>query len=272
MAADAAKPYPVFSPRRLQRQLLVDEVIRSTAMGGVCVAFFVLLTTGLGGSTLIVVAAVGALLAWVGLSTVGARVMRQLPGLTALLENNPVVGEPRLREMLGRRALPRWVRLMVVHRLAVLRHRQQDFVASSAIAQTLLTTPRPGPANIHRAHLLLLLAEARLELRDATGAWLTLVELTRTPLGLTEALQRLALRTRYELMVGQNESAVHAIEQKTRLAELMPAPQCGALHAMLATAAQRAGHPDWHARLWPRVELLCSKQELDQLRAGGLLG
>lgn len=264
----------VFSPGRFRRALFIDGAIRAVAMGAVFIAFFILLTVGGGlsggGSTMAVVMAVGALLAWVGLSAVGARVARALPGLGAALESNPAAAEPVLAEMLGKRALPRWVRMMLMHRLATLRHRQQDFVSSSAIAQTLLTTPRSGPAKAQRAHLLLLLAEARLEMRDAVGAWLALVELSRTPLDLTEALQRMALRTRYELLVGQDEQALHGIEQKVRLAELMPAPQCGALHAMLAAAAHRAGRHDWVDRLWPRVELMCSEEEIGQLRRSHL--
>lgn len=236
------------------------------------VAFFVLLSVGLGGSTLMVAVALGVVLGWVGLSAVGARVARALPGLSAVLDANPVAGEAALADMMSKRALPRWVRLMLMHRLAMLRHRQQHFVESSAIAQTLLITARPGPASIHRANLLLLLAEARLELRDGVGAWLALVELARTPLGLTEALQRMALRTRYELMVGQPDHALAGVEQKMRLAELMPAPQSGALHAMLAAAAKQAGRDDWFDRLWPRVELLCSPAEIGQMRDNGLLG
>lgn len=259
-----------FSPARFRRALWIDGAVRAVAMGAVFLAFFILLTIGVGGSTVAVVMAVGALLAWVGLSAVGARVARALPGLGAALESNPEAAEPVLAEMLGKRALPRWVRMMLMHRLAALRHRQQDFLSSSAIAQTLLTTPRPGPAKSQRANLLLLLVEARLELRDALGAWLALVELGRTPLGLTEALQRMALRTRYELLARQDEQALRGIDQKMRLAELMPAPQCGALHAMLAAAAQRAGRQDWVDRLWPRVELLCSEEEIGQLRASGL--
>ncbi len=269
---DPANRVPPFSPRRLQRELALDNAIRTAAMVALFLAFFFLLSVDRAGSTLTVALALGVVLGWVGLSAVGAKVAQSLPGLSAAIDRNPAAGEAALAQLMRKRALPRGIRLMLMIRLAMLRHRQQHFVESSAIAQTLLTTPRPGPAGSHRPHLLLLLAEARLEMRDATGAWLALVELARIPLGLTEALQRMALRTRYELLVGEYDLTLAGIERKSRLAELMPAPQCGAFHAMLAAAAQRAGRDDWFAHLWPRVELLCSEPELKQLRESGMLG
>lgn len=267
----AVRRLPSFSPSRLQRELAFDSTLRAAALLGLFLAFFVLLSFGPGSSVLKLVLIVFMVLAWVGLNLTGARVAQSLPGLANVLENNPAAGETALVSLMNKRALPRWVRLMLTHRQAVLRHRQQNFAESSAIAQTLLTTPRPGPAASHRGPLLLLLVEARLELRDAHGAWLALVELSRTPLGLTEALQRLALRTRYELLVGQSEETLKGLEQKTRLAELMPAPQCGALHAMFATAAKHAGRDGLHTQLRSRVELLCSEDEIVQMLEGGLL-
>ncbi|MEM1447083.1 MAG: hypothetical protein AAGF84_13575 [Planctomycetota bacterium] len=271
-SAEPAVRLPAFVPSRLQRDLALDGFLRVAAMVLLFLAFFVLLSVGLSGSLVTVVLALGIVVGWISLNTVGARVAQSLAGLTALIDNDPQAGEAMLAELMRKRALPRFVRLMLGHRWAVLRHRQQDFVESAAIAQTLLTTPRPGPAAGHRAHLLLILAEARLEMRDAAGAWLALVELGRTPLSLTEALQRMALQTRYELLIGKPAHALSQAGHKIRLAELMPAPQSGAFHAMLAAAAQRLGRNDWFDRLWPRVELLCSEAEIKQFRENGLLG
>jgi len=268
---DAARRVPAFSPHRLQRELAFDGAIRTAGMAALFLAFFVLLSVGLGGSTLTVALALGIVLGWVGLSAVGAKVAQALPGLPLLIESHPAAGEAKLADLMKKRALPRGVRLMLMVRLAMLRHRQQHFAESSAIAQTLLTTPRPGPAGQHRGQLLLLLVEARLELRDAAGAWLALVALAQTPLGLTEALQRMALRTRYELLVGEHAQTLAGIEQKASLSELMPAPQCGAFHAMLAAAAKRSGRDDWFDHLWPRVELLCTETEIGHLRESGLI-
>lgn len=115
---------------------------------------------------------------------------------------------------------------------------------------------------------MLMLAEARLELRDLAGAWLALHALASTPVSLSEALQRMGLRARYEVMAGHDEAALDRAEEKIRLAELMPGPQCGAYHALLATAAQRVGRNDDHRRWWGRVELLCNPEQIAQLGTG----
>ncbi|MEM9881588.1 MAG: hypothetical protein AAF800_01570 [Planctomycetota bacterium] len=261
----------VFDARQARRRLEIDTAGRRVLFALSIAAFAALLLFGPGGPPAAVVAAVGVLAVWLALGFAGARTMRELPALGNLLDRDPDAGEARLDELQRQKLLPRWVRLMLLHRLAVLRHRQQRFAESAAIAQTVLTTARPGPAATHRGHLLLLLAEARLELRDLPGAWLALTELYRRPLGLHEALQRLALRTRYELSAGRPDAAVAGIDRKVALAELMPGPQCGALHAMLAAAARDAGRDDWHRALWPRVELLCGAEQLAQMRGSGLI-
>ncbi|MEL7087137.1 MAG: hypothetical protein AAGL98_01645, partial [Planctomycetota bacterium] len=215
-----------------------------------------------------VLGAVVLVIGWVMLNRAGAGVMRALPQVTAVAEQHPAAGEAALADMLGKRFLPRWVRLMLYHRLALLRHRQQRYGESAAVAQCLLTASRPGPTGRHRANLLLLLVEARLELRDAVGAWMALHALAQTPVSLNEALQRMALRARHEVMAGQDAAALHRAEEKIRLAELMPGPQCGAFHALLATAAHRVGRADDHRRWWARVELLCSPEQIQQLDQG----
>ncbi|MEM1107751.1 MAG: hypothetical protein AAGH99_03580 [Planctomycetota bacterium] len=267
----AGRQLPPFSPGRFQHELAFDGLLRTGAGVSLFAAFFTLLSFGGGSSVVAAALAIAIVVGWIVLSALGAKVAQALPGVTALLENNAAVGESTLAELLSKRALPRGLRLMLFHRLAMLRHRQQNFVESSAIAQTLLTTPRPGPAAANRAHLLLMLAEARLELRDAAGAWLALVELARTPLGLTEALQRMALNTRYALLVNQPAYALAGFEQKMSLSELMPAPQCGAFHAMLAAAAKRVDRDDWFEQIWPRVELLCSEEEIAHMHESRLI-
>lgn len=244
---------PAFRVGRFRRELAWGELLRGVLVVAVLTAFLASVSSsGIG-------AAVGLIGAFAGFGALFVRnvgVARRLPQLGALIERDPAAGESALAELMTKRALPRWVRLTLYHRLAMLRHRQGDYAASSAIAQTLLTTPRPGPAASHRPHLLLLLAEARLELGDAWGAWFALAELARTPLSLTEALQRMALRTRYEVATGRDEVALAGVAEKVRLAELMPAPQCGALHALLLTAAERAEQEAWRGWLAQRVELL----------------
>ena len=265
---EARARLPVFRPQKLSWRLRIDAWLRGIALAALFVAFAFLIGTGAGGSAAGVLGAVVLVIGWALLNRAGAQVARTLPQLGALADQNPAAGEAALADLLNKRLLPRWVRLMLVHRLALLRHRQQRYGESAAIAQTLLTAERIGPVARHRANLLLLLVEARLELRDPVGAWMGLDALARTPVSLSEGLQRMALRARYEVMAGQDAAALHLVEQKVRLAELMPGPQCGAFHALLATAAHRLGRADDHRRWWARVELLCSPEQIKQLDEG----
>ena len=279
------RPTVAFTPARLRRELWLDGLLRGAALLAILVLFFGLLGLGVKPvslaagvvwpgagdaawvaplDTLVAVALIVGL--WVWLALVNARVAKAMPGLSLLLDHDPSAGEAMLADLLKRRGLARWVRLMLYQRLATLRHRQERFAEAAAVAQSVLVTPNAGPADRGRGALLLLLLEARLELRDAIGAYLALVAVTQTPVSLTEALQRMALRTRYELMIGRDAAALEMAEQRLRLAELMPGPQCGALHAMMALAAKRVGDLPQHERWWKRVELLCSPEQVEQIR------
>src|SRR5690606_16278358 len=100
------------------------------------------------------------------------------------------------------------------------------------------------------------------------AAYPPLRELHAMPLSLAEQLQRLALQTRYELLIGRHGEAVRDVKRKVELAELMPAAQCGAMHAMLATAADRARQKELGAWLWERAKLLLTPSQLAQIAAG----
>jgi hypothetical protein len=114
-----------------------------------------------------------------------------------------------------------------------------------------------------RTHLLFLLTEADLNIGELAGAHAALLDLHRATLGLMEVTQRAALQTRYEVLAGQDQQALSNLEQKIQSAELMPAVQCGGLHAMLAVAAGRRGERELESWLRRRAELFCTAQELE---------
>lgn len=205
---------------------------------------------------------------WVPLSMTTSRVARTLPMIGGTLAGRPREAERLIGEQLARKPVMRWARLLLYHRLATLRHHQGRFDESATICQLVLQQPLAGPAASAKPHLLLMLAEAQLCRDDLPGAHRALDALHRTRLSLTDAIQRLALQTRYALKAGQYEHALTHGRRKVELAELMPAPQCGAVHAMLATAAHKAGRPELAAWLWERAELLCPPQLMQELRRG----
>jgi len=213
------------------------------------------------------IAAVVVIGGWIGMSLVSAKVTRDLPQLTAMVDSNPAVAEDALVDLLERKPLLRWLRLLLYHRLAAVRHHQQRHAETVMICRGVLSYPL-GPAEPARAHLLLLLTESSLAIGDVYGAYHALTGLAHAKLSLTEALQRLALQTRYESMIGADDAALWALEHKLALAELMPAVQCGSLHALWARSADRAGRDDLAGWLWSRAELLCTPPHLDAMRQG----
>src|SRR5690606_3974932 len=96
-----------------------------------------------------------------------------------------------------------------------------------------------------------------------------LMPLAMMPLPLVEQMQRMALQTQYEVMLGYDARALHDLDRKLALAELMPPAPSGAWHADLAVAAERAEQSDLAAWLRHRAQLLCDPRQWEQLHAGG---
>ncbi len=263
---------PNFRPRRFAWELARDAAMRWAVVGAVVLLMVGLFVFEAGGSVVSLIAAVVVIGAWIGMSLVSAKVTRDLPMLTAMVDSDPATAEDALVELLERKPLLRWLRLLLYHRLAAVRHHQGRHTEAATICRAVLAHPL-GPAEPARAHLLLLLTESSLAVGDVYGAYHALLGLHATPLSLIEALQRLALQTRYESLIGADEAALWALEHKMALAELMPAPQCGSLHALWARSHDRlradTGGGDYSRYLWLRAELLCSPEQFAALRQGG---
>lgn len=257
-----------FDPERFAKQIAFDDLVRATLIVGVVIAL--LMTLLLPGlvilSGLIAPAIVLGIWLWLSVST--ARVARSFATFSELMATEPSQAEDTLREVLRLRPVMRWARLLSYHRLAGLRHLQRRFAETAAICLCLLSQPLKGPAAATRPHLLLMLAEAQLEIGNLPGAYHALAHLQQTKLGLAQSLQRLAIQTRYELVIGAYDSVLHRARAKVELAELMPAQHCTTMHAMLATAAQHAGQTRQSDWLWERTRLLAPADLLEQIKKG----
>lgn len=266
MPKDTINP---FEPDRFAKQIAIDDMLRAVLIAAVvCAMLSTLLLPG--------VAVVSGLLAplvvlglWMWMSISTARVARSLTSFGELMTTEPGKAEEAINEMLRVRPVMRWARMLSYHRLAGLRHLQRRFAETAAICLCLLNQPLKGPAAATRPHLLLMLAEAQLEVGNLPGAYHALAHLHQTRLGLAQSLQRLAIQTRYELAVGAYGSAMHRARAKIELAELMPAKHCAAMHAMLATAADHTGEAKQSAWLWERTHLLAEPEFIEQIKQGG---
>lgn len=254
-----------FEGERLRRQLAVDAAagwgvaagLAGTLAAAVLPQVWPMMANGL---------LVAVLALWMALNLRSAQVVRQLPAITAALEGDPAAAEAQLAEALRRRALLRSVRLLLYQRLALLRHRQNRCGETSAICQALLAQ-RHRVLRPMRAGLLLMLAESQWACRQVLPCYEALRQLSGLRLNLPEVLQKLLIQTRYEVGVGQWAAALQKLGPKVAAAELLPAAQCGAMHALLAVAAGRAGRKEQAQWLRRRAELLCDER---QLAAAGL--
>lgn len=257
-----------FDPNTFNKQIEIDNLMRATMIGLAVLA-------GLAAVLMPSVSLLSGLVApcviiglWLWWSTSTAKAGKTLSEVGGLMASDPEQASQLISQALAQRPVMRWARLLTYHRLAGLRHVQRRFNESAAICLCLLAQPLRGPAATIRPHLLLMLAEAELERDNLPGAYHALAHLQQTRLSLIEALQRLTLQTRYELAAHAYDAALHRSRAKVELAELMPAPHCAAMHAMLATAAQRRGNTrlaDW---LWERTRLLAPDALRDQLERG----
>lgn len=257
----------VFSQGRFDRELLIDTALRRGIAVVAIVALLGLVIFDQTGSMAGMVVVMLCVFGWVGMSTISASVWRVLSGVTAMIGRDPDAAETHLAVLMKKRPLMRWVRLLLYHRLAAIRHRQHRFAESAAICRAVLGRPL-GPVRRQRGSLLLMLAEASLQCRDLHGAYSALSGLQGERLGLAERLQMLAIQTRYEVLSGHDRAALNGIRQKLLMAELMPSEHCGAMHAMLTASAKRAGKDELADWLWRRSELLCGREQLDRLVRG----
>jgi hypothetical protein len=269
-ATSPALQCPVFHPALLAQDMTLDAAYR---WGSLVLVVSCLIVGGALPASLAQlpnIVALGVVIGWVMVSVASTRTWRTVPTITALMDHDPVAAESMLALAMRRRLLHRPVRLLLYHRLAVLRHRQQRFAEAASICHAVLRYDM-GNASHVRPHLLLMLVEAKLLCGDLHGAYEGLVQLAQMQLSLVEATQRAALQTRYQIASGYYDRAIGELGQTLALAELMPPPQAGAMHAMLAFAARHANRPELAQWLQQRAELLCTPDELQALANSGAL-
>ncbi len=256
-----------FDPVRLRRQLRLDTSVRWFVFIalGLCVAMTSLL--GEHGSELslgimVVVVAV----VWAGAYHSSARAAQHLAHLTEMIDADTAAAESLLAGTMTRWPLQRHLRLLLYHRLARLRHVQKRLAESGLICRTLLSEPR-GVTRDVRVHMLLMLLESNLHFHDLWGAHTALAALARVPLNLFESLHRMGLQMRYEILSGHHGAVLHDLDRKVQMAELLPAADSGLVHAMMASAAEHTEQTELAAWLRSRTQLLCTPQQVEQIRS-----
>lgn len=252
------------TPDDLQRQLQIDQTLRLLILFGfpitctILMAWFDLSHDPLGFGIMIMAGT------WMALNLISARAWQQVANMAELFAIDPDLAEARIATVLKAKPLARQVRLLTWHRLATLRHQQQNHDQTITTCHSVLMHPLRNVEAVSQ-HLLLMLAESQLACNDAYGAYMSLTELSRRPLSLTHTLQKLALQTRYLLLVGYDEVALTDLHDNVQMAELMPPLQCGAMHVLLHVAASRCGQTMQANWLDERAQLLLSEEQHQQI-------
>jgi hypothetical protein len=199
---------------------------------------------------------------WVMLSITSAKNSRLLAPSPALIAAGEFEeAEKRIDAAMRAFSLSRTSKLLGLHHLAVLRHRQRRWqdvatLCRAVLGQRLVTMP--GMERSTR----LILADALLEQGDAGGAGAAIAPLRGTALALSEQLTLLQVELDVQARQQSWDAMLAGLPYKVQLAELMPAPAAARVQAMLALAAQKRTMPDWAEWLRRRVELLADVGKL----------
>jgi hypothetical protein len=204
---------------------------------------------------------------WVMLSITSARNSRILgpsPGLIASGQFEEA--ERRIDESLKAFSISRTSKLLGLHHLAVLRHRQRRWQDSATLCKAVLSQRLGAREELGRSSRLML-AAALLELGDARGAGEAVAALRDQQLALPELLSLLQVELDYQSRLGAWDRMLVGLPTKVQLAEVMPPDGAARVQALLALAAKNAGRPDWADWLRRRVELLVDVGKLTSERA-----
>jgi hypothetical protein len=245
---------------RYQRDVALGYLLRSLLLVGCVLSVFVLplvlegFDRAVGLSVLLGV--------WMVLTLTSAKNSRLLaPSPELIASGQYEEAERRIDESLRAFSISRTSKLLGLHHLAALRHRQRRWQESATLCRAVLSQRLPGGEPLGRSSRLML-ADALLELGDVRGAGEAIDGLRGQQLGLSELLTMLQVELDHQSRSGAWDRMLAGLPTKVQLAETMPAPAAARVQALLALAAHKGGRPDWSDWLRRRVELLADVGKL----------
>lgn len=241
---------------RFRRDLTLSTVVKLTLIGVSLICLF--FVPGLDPAFIIT----GFLVVWLMLSAksaTGSRWVADSPTLISLGRFDEA--EALLARSLRTFSMFRTVKLLSIHHLAVLRHKQRRWEESAKLCRALLAQRLGGLANLSKPSQLML-ADSLLQMGDLTGTYEVVRRLYNHRLTLAEALQLMTLQLDYETRIGAWSNAMNGVQAKLDLCELLPSRESARAQALLALAAYRLGRDDWAHWLAQRVRLLTDVNEL----------
>ena len=199
---------------------------------------------------------------WMMLSVTSAKNSRILaPSPELIATGQYEEAERRIDESLRAFSISRTAKLLGLHHLAVLRHRQRRWQDSATLCKAVLSQRLGATEGLGKSSRLML-ADALLELGDVRGAGEAIDGLRDQQLALNELLTMLQVELDHQSRLGAWERMLVGLPTKVQLAETMPPEASARVQALLALAAQKAGRADWADWLRRRVELLADVGKL----------
>jgi hypothetical protein len=239
--AAAAEPMSLKELLRIfRRQVRFTRIARFIILG----AFFVALVwtayqpdeTGVRSFLLVAAAGVAT---WLLLVIHSFRLAQEVQTAGALLS----LGQLDNAEVWLRRAIRRFSfslrgKLFAGQQLASLFFRRDDFPRVVSVCRELLRHRFRG-MKTQWVTTRLLLADSLLMLGRIDEAYNAMRPVYTVSLSLADRIKLLPIQLRYELAADHSESAVRALAEKVRVAELLDSPRAALVHALLAEACRR---------------------------------
>ena len=245
-----------FAISRFRRDLTLSLALKI----GLVVGGFICLGLAEGSERAYVVT--GFMVIWLMLSFKSAKPSRLIADSPALISlGRYEEAEASLDQALRSFSMFRTVKVLSLHHLAVLRHKQRRWSDAAKLCQAVLGQ-RLGGLNSLSKPSQIMLADALLQLGDLQGAHAAITQLYNFRLSLAEALQLMLLQLDYETRIGAWASALAGVEHKAQMCELLASADAATAQAMMALAAKKLGQAAWSDYLRQRVELLADVNEL----------
>lgn len=246
---------------RTRRDLTLAALVRWTMIGIVVFALFgqsLLDRAGITAMTVLMVVLAG----WLVLSFRSVRGSRMAADSGSLIAAGQFdLAEQQIAQAIQSFSIFRTMKLMSLHRLAMLRHAQSRWQEAALLSRALLTQKPAARAGLDGSSRLIL-AESLLELGDVQGAYENIGRLYEQRLSLREALRLMSVQLDYQARVGAWDQMIQQIATKVQMAELLPTAHAARAQAQLALAARKTGRADWSDWLRRRVELLVPVEAL----------
>ncbi len=199
--------------------------------------------------------AMGVVLGWVGVFVRSMRSAREVQAGSILLSAGQLDdAETWLRKAATRFSLTLGAKLLACQELASLMLRREAYAEAAAICREVLRH-RMRRARGVLVNARLMLADVLLLLNRVEEAYAAIRPLYDESLSLAERMRLLPIQLRYELAADHAASAVSALEEKVRIAELLDSRRAALVHALLAEACRRQAMPAQRGFLIERARL-----------------